>query len=62
MIPGGHGTSERRCHCGARFEGADHCGYCGCEQYERYCDASYHAHLPATESWLPGDRSRSYIR
>jgi hypothetical protein len=32
------------CHCGARLSGSDHCtalGGCGCEQYERYCDAVY---------------------
>jgi hypothetical protein len=63
-IPASSGTSERRCHCGARFNGSDHCPQCGCEQYERYCDALYLAPedrlIPATESWVPGQRHAGY--
>lgn len=58
-VPARSGTSERRCHCDARFDGADHCPYCGCEKYERFCDASYPG-LPATSTWLPGERHAGY--
>lgn len=59
-IPARTGTSERRCHCGKRFDGADHCPYCGCEQWERYCDASYEAGFAARSTWLPGERHAGY--
>ena len=64
-IPANSGTTERRCHCGARFNGSDHCPFCGCEQYERYCDAAFDADrpdhgLPATQTWCAGDRANSY--
>lgn len=70
-IPARSGTSERTCHCGAKFNGSDHCLMCGCEQYERFCDASYvsqeresgaatHAFVPATVTWLPGERHAGY--
>lgn len=26
--------TETHCHCGARYDGCDHCPECGCEQYE----------------------------
>ena len=26
--------SETTCHCGAAYEGSDHCPECYCEQYE----------------------------
>jgi hypothetical protein len=26
--------TETTCHCGAAYEGSDHCPVCGCEQYE----------------------------
>jgi hypothetical protein len=35
-------TTEERCHCGAEFQGSDHCPECGCEQYESTCD---HIHV-----------------
>lgn len=60
-IQPGEGTSERRCHCGADFDGADHCPYCGCEKYERYCNANFASSYPATETWMPGQRRRRYI-
>jgi len=28
--------TETHCHCGAAYEGSDHCPSCGCEQYESY--------------------------
>jgi hypothetical protein len=59
-IPASSGTSERRCHCGARFEGADHCPFCGCEQYERMCDAIAEHNLPAWNTWIPGQRWAGY--
>lgn len=64
-IPANSGTTERRCHCGADFEGSDHCPFCGCEQYERYCDAVAPVEgdtrqAPATHSWLPGERHAGY--
>ena len=31
-------TTETHCHCGAKFEGSDHCPECFCEKYERYCN------------------------
>jgi hypothetical protein len=31
-------TTETHCHCGAAFNGSDHCPACGCEQYEATCD------------------------
>jgi hypothetical protein len=58
--PANSGTSERTCHCGAHFDGSDHCPFCGCEQYERYCDAIAAANVPASQSWMPGQRSNSY--
>jgi hypothetical protein len=29
--------TEDRCHCGASYEGSDHCPRCFCEQYEADC-------------------------
>lgn len=26
--------TETTCHCGAAYNGSDHCPACGCEQYE----------------------------
>jgi hypothetical protein len=26
--------TETHCHCGANYQGSDHCPECGCEQYE----------------------------
>src|SRR4051812_25587461 len=26
--------TETTCHCGASYQGSDHCPQCGCEQYE----------------------------
>lgn len=26
--------TETHCHCGAAYNGSDHCPECGCEQYE----------------------------
>jgi hypothetical protein len=34
-------TTETHCHCGAEFNGSDHCSHCFCEQYEAYCDADH---------------------
>lgn len=34
-------TTEDRCHCGADFDGSDHCRECGCEQFEATCDHVY---------------------
>lgn len=31
------GSTANYCHCGAAFEGSDHCPDCFCEQYERDC-------------------------
>lgn len=31
------------CHCGASFEGSDHCPHCSCEIFESYCDVDYRA-------------------
>ena len=30
--------TETTCHCGADYQGSDHCPACGCEQYEGGCD------------------------
>lgn len=32
--------------CNAPMRGSDHCWFCGCEQYERYCDATYDGSCP----------------
>jgi hypothetical protein len=32
--------SETHCHCGAPYNGCDHCPDCFCEQYERRSDGS----------------------
>jgi hypothetical protein len=32
--------------CGAPMRGSDHCWFCGCEEYERYCGARYSADCP----------------
>lgn len=44
-----------RCHCGREMEGSDHCPFCGCELYERYCNAYYPAGKHPTASWMPSD-------
>lgn len=31
-------NTDTHCHCGAAYEGSDHCPECGCEQWESYCD------------------------
>ena len=36
-----------------KFNGSDHCDFCFCEQYERYCNASY-PDRHADTSWMPG--------
>ncbi len=36
--------TETNCHCGAAYDGSDHCPECGCEQYESG-DCGY-VHLP----------------
>lgn len=54
-------TDEYRCHCRRTFDGSDHCPFCGCEQYERYCNAFYPAGKPPTQSWMPGDRVTRYV-
>lgn len=33
---------EGLCHCGHNLFDSDHCPLCGCEQYEAYCDTTYH--------------------
>jgi hypothetical protein len=35
---------DELCHCGSPMRGSDHCPFCGCEEYEAYCD----------EDWTPG--------
>ena len=30
--------TETHCHCGAAYNGSDHCPSCCCEQYEGGCD------------------------
>jgi hypothetical protein len=37
--------TETHCHCGAAYEGCDHCPECGCEQYET--GDCGHVHLSA---------------
>lgn len=32
-----YGSTATRCHCGARFNGSDHCPRCYCEQFEADC-------------------------
>ena len=42
-------TTETRCHCGAEFDGSDHCPMCYCEQFEATCDGRVeivNAHIP----------------
>lgn len=34
-------TTETTCHCGAEFNGSDHCSGCGCEQFEAECDRTH---------------------
>ena len=43
IMLGMHAESETDCHCGADKRGSDHCHYCGCEEYETYCDEIYNA-------------------
>lgn len=32
--------TDTTCHCGASYNGSDHCPACACEQFESYaCDA-----------------------
>lgn len=31
-------STEDTCHCGAAYNGCDHCPECGCEFYESGCD------------------------
>lgn len=38
--------TETTCHCGAEYNGWDHCPSCFCEQYESRCD---HEHDPNEE-------------
>lgn len=44
-----------RCHCLRNMEGSDHCPFCGCEEYERYCNAHYPSGKHPTRTWMPGD-------
>lgn len=34
-------TTEETCHCGAAFNGSDHCWPCGCEQWETECNFTH---------------------
>lgn len=40
-----------RCHCRREMDGSDHCPFCGCEEYERYCNAHYPSGKPPTKTW-----------
>lgn len=30
--------TKTHCHCGADYNGSDHCPHCQCEQYEQSCE------------------------
>lgn len=51
-------TSLDRCHCRRDMEGSDHCPFCGCEVFERYCNAHYPSGKPPTDTWMPGGLGR----
>lgn len=46
-----------QCHCGRSMDGSDHCPWCGCEAFERYCDGVYPLSLP-TRAWCAGEDPR----
>ena len=46
-------TTLDRCHCGREMEGSDHCPFCGCEVYERYCNAHYASGKHPDRTWTP---------
>jgi hypothetical protein len=54
-------TSAERCHCGRDMEGSDHCPFCGCEIFERYCNAHYASGKPPTKSWVPFHWDEKYV-
>jgi len=33
--------TEYVCHCGADYDGSDHCPHCYCERFESSCDVDY---------------------
>jgi len=57
-------TDTGRCHCRREMEGRDHCPFCGCEEYERYCNAHYPSGKHPTATWMPHEArgiSRRYV-
>jgi len=42
--------TEETCHCGANYNGSDHCPHCYCEKFEGDCVTDYNADICAAMS------------